>query len=116
PGSYTATGFGNDAGGVVEYPLGGTPLADDRSIIILRTVPLTQELDISPVGGFNPEVVEQQLDSIVMQIQQISEIQGRSLVVNPGQTPPDMAIIAGAEGFALESKTAAATAEAAAQA
>lgn len=70
--NFTATGFGNDAGGNVVYPAVGSPLAVGTSIRIQRIVPYQQNLDISVESGFSPEVVEQQLDKMVMMIQQLA--------------------------------------------
>lgn len=101
PGTYTLNGVGNPLGGNVVYPLDATPVLDDtKQLVIVRTVPYTQEMSISNQGGFHPEVLEEQLDLIVMQIQQIAEQQGRSLIVNPGQDVPDLTAIAAAEYWA----------------
>lgn len=112
PGDYIVTGLDNPGGGVVTYEPTDGPLTAAYGIIILRTVPFTQDLDISPYGGFTPTVVEKQLDRIVMQIQQLNELQSRSIIVNPGATPPDVNMIAAAEGYA---ESAAASAAAAAE-
>lgn len=84
PGDFSVTGLGTPAGGAVTYPLVGAPLDSTKKIMIQRIMPYTQDLDIQNEGGFYPEVVEQQLDDIVMQIQQIAEVQGRSVVSPPG--------------------------------
>lgn len=109
PGDYLVTGLDNDAGGEIIYSPNTGPLVDAYSIVILRTVPYTQELDISPYGGFSPTTVEQQLDLIVMQIQQLAEAQSRSLIVNPGEEPPDAQTIVNAELYAEQAEAAAAT-------
>lgn len=93
PGSYILAGVGDPAGGSVTYnPVGG-PISSDVDIVGIRTMPYTQETAISNQGGFYPEAIEQQLDFIVMQVQQLAEQQARSLIVNPGQTPPDLQVI-----------------------
>jgi hypothetical protein len=106
PGTYLVTGYGDPEGGTVTYPLSGPPLGSDKNIFILRTMPYTQDLSISNQGGFYPETVEQQLDFIVMQIQQIAEEQSRSLIVLPGQTPPDTSVIVSAQGYAEQAEEA----------
>lgn len=63
--SRTATG------GSIRYPKTGTPLAVGYSIVIERVVPYTQPVDIVNQDGFYPEVVEQALDNLEMQIQQV---------------------------------------------
>lgn len=107
---YSATGFGNPLGGSVTYPLSGNPLSASYRIIIQRIMPYTQDLDIQNQGGFFPDTNEQQLDEIVMQIQQIAELQSRSVTVNPGQTVPNANQIADAEQFAERAEAAAASA------
>lgn len=116
PGSYVVSGFGNPVGGTVTYnPVGG-PIASDVDIVIIRTMPYTQDLEIDNQGGFYPEAVTQQLDFIVMQIQQLAEEQSRSLIVAPGQEPPNIQEINDAVQAAADSAAAAAASEAAADA
>lgn len=74
----------NDDGGTVTYPLSGTPISDEYSLIIKRTVPYTQETEISNQGGFQPVVLENQLDRIVMQIQQLAEDVARAVKMKTG--------------------------------
>lgn len=70
---YSISGVGGASGGNVTYPLVGSPLASTHQITIQRTVPYTQDLDISSVSAFNPTVIENQLDLLVMMIQQLAE-------------------------------------------
>lgn len=119
PGAYSVVGLGEETGGTVTYPLTGAPVPNTQNVVILRTMPFTQETNIRNQGGFFPEIIETQLDAIVMQIQQLAEVQSRSMVVNPGQDVPDISVIESAEQFALNaqaSAVAAAASEAAAQA
>lgn len=67
---YTVNGAGGNSGSI-DYPLVGSPLASTHQLLVERIVPYTQELDIANQGAFLPEVVEQQLDMMVMQIQQL---------------------------------------------
>ena len=69
---YSLSGLNNDAGGLLTYPLTGSALASGERIRLRRMMPFTQELDIRNQTGFLPEVVEQGLDALVMQIQQIA--------------------------------------------
>ena len=59
-------------GGVITYPLSGSPLPVGSSLTIQRIIPLQQTYSISNQGDFAPEVTEQGLDSLLMQLQQIS--------------------------------------------
>ena len=70
---YSVSGIGDAGGGTVIYPTSAPPLPTTTRITLKRSVPFTQGLDISNQGGFFPEVFEDQLDLIVMQIQQIAE-------------------------------------------
>jgi len=74
----------DDDGGTVTYPLSGSPISASYSIIIKRTVPYLQETEISNQGGFQPAVVEEQLDRIVMQIQQLAEDVVRAVKMKTG--------------------------------
>lgn len=70
-GQYSITGIGSSSGGTVTYPLSGSPLAAGNQIVIVRTVPLTQETDLTNQGGFYPEVIETSLDRLTMITQQL---------------------------------------------
>lgn len=59
-------------GGVVSYPLSGSPISSGTSLTITRTVPLTQETSISNQGNFDPSVIESALDTLEFQIQQVA--------------------------------------------
>lgn len=78
---YSISGIGQVAGGVVNYPLVGSPLPATKNIAIQRNVDYTQVTSISNQGGFHPDVLETQLDRIVMQIQQLKEGLDRSVKV-----------------------------------
>lgn len=59
-------------GGTVTYPIVGSPIANGTSLNISRIVPLTQTITISNQGDFYPQVVEQAMDLLELQIQQVS--------------------------------------------
>lgn len=59
-------------GGSVQYPLVGSPIAAGTQLIISRTLPLTQLTTISNQGQFTPQVIEQALDLLCLEIQQVS--------------------------------------------
>lgn len=81
---FSATGFNDEAGGTVTYPLVGDPIETGMAIFIQRVVPYTQLTDIDPNDGFNPEVMETALDRIVMQVQQIADGSNRAIKTAPG--------------------------------
>jgi hypothetical protein len=64
-------------GGTVTYPASGSPIAAGTSITISRLLPLTQETSISNQGNYAPEVTEQALDTLCMEIQQVSARTGQ---------------------------------------
>lgn len=69
---YTVNGVGSDSGSI-DYQYLGSPLSSLYQLLVERIVPYTQEVDIDNEGGFLPEVVEEQLDLMVMQIQQLRQ-------------------------------------------
>jgi len=83
PSEYTVAGIGTNAGSVT---LNGPALSDDYEVVITRTVPVVQEVDIVNQGGFFPEVIEEQLDLTTMGLQQVREKAERSLTLPPGET------------------------------
>ena len=85
--NWTATLADPDPGGSVTYPaVGGTVLPTGWKIVINRNMPLTQEVDLVNATAFNPEVIEEALDSAIATIQQVFEEVGRSVRVDPGNT------------------------------
>lgn len=62
-------------GGTVTYPLSGPPIAFGTSLIIARILPLTQSTSLINQGDLWPTVIEAALDTLCMEIQQVS---GRS--------------------------------------
>lgn len=86
---YSYSGIGDDAGMLT---LDGPALSSSYRLIIERTLPYTQELDLVNAGGFYPDTVEEQLDRTTMQIQQIAsqanDIETRALMVPVGEEAP----------------------------
>ncbi len=82
PSQYTvflnppATGSLWGVGGTVTYPTVGSPIASGTSLTISRSLPLTQETSISNQGPFTPNVIESAMDTLEMQIQQVSARSG----------------------------------------
>lgn len=59
-------------GGTVTYPISGDPIPSGTTLTISRILPLTQTVSISNQGDFYPTVTETALDTLEMQIQQVS--------------------------------------------
>lgn len=55
-------------------------LQADRMLIILRDVPLTQELDLRDGREINAEILEKQLDKITMALQEMQEKLSRAVI------------------------------------
>lgn len=72
--AYSVSGLDNPAGGTVTYPLSGSPLASTYNITIERVVPYTQTSNFTNQGDFNPEALDEALDTVVMQIQQLKTL------------------------------------------
>lgn len=70
-------------GGTVTYPISGDPLADGEELTIIGALPYDQPLDLPSGGNFSPLALENELDRIVMQVQQLAERLGRTLIVGP---------------------------------
>lgn len=79
---YTATGFGDDDGVSVTYPISGAPIGATEKITLLRMVSYDQQTSITNQGGFYPQVIERALDRIVYQTQQIAEKLGRAITLS----------------------------------
>lgn len=78
PSAYTvsinapATGQLWGVGGTITYPISGSPIATGFQLQISRILPLTQVTSLANQGDFLPNVIEQALDTLEMQIQQLS--------------------------------------------
>lgn len=83
-GSYSISGIGEAEGGSITF---GSAPADGQRLIIQRIVPYKQPLDIVNQGGFYPDTLEEQLDSQVMQIQQLANEVDRAVKVPEGELP-----------------------------
>lgn len=80
-GLYSVAGLNNPNGGSVTYPLTGTPIAAGTTLTVYRLVTYQQLTDITNQGGFYPEVYEAALDYLTMEVQQLAELAGRSMVL-----------------------------------
>lgn len=57
-------------GGTITYPISGSPIVGGTSLTIQRLIPNTQTIELNNQGAFYPEVVEQGLDLLELQLQQ----------------------------------------------
>src|SRR2546428_644964 len=84
---YTVTGVGSASGPTVTFAVApGTSVA----VLLIRTVPLTQQVTLGVAGAFPAKTVEQMSDLSVMAEQQLNEVDQRSLKV------PVSSVISGA--------------------
>lgn len=83
PSRYGITGIGDPDGGTLTYPLSGSPIAAQTSLTLMRIVPLVQTTDLVNQGGYYPSVVEGEFDYQMEAIQQINEVQDRTIRGNP---------------------------------
>lgn len=84
---YTFTGIGADAGGTVTV---SPAISSAFKLRIERVVPYTQLMDIPNQSPFFPTVLEDTLDSIVMMIQQITDV--TNIVSGPASST-DLSIV-----------------------
>lgn len=111
----------NSPGGSVLYPIAGAPAPNGWRVTLTGSLPYTQTTDITNMGGFYPQVIEDALDRCVIQIQQLAERADRAVQVPvSSDTSPeqliDQLVQAAADsqiaaGQALASKNAAALSE-----
>ena len=68
----------------VTYPQSGTPLADGKRLVIMRELPLQQQLDLINQGDYYADDVEQALDDLTMITQQLNDESSRSIKISIG--------------------------------
>lgn len=68
----------------VTYPQSGTPLADGKRIVIMRELPLQQQLDLINQGDYYAEDIEQAFDDLTMITQQLNDESSRSIKISIG--------------------------------
>jgi hypothetical protein len=76
----------------ITYPVAGNPLALGYKLVIYRSTPNTQIVDLVYGGAFNPDVLEHDaLDRLEMQIQEKQELLDRAIKVPiaSDETPED---------------------------
>lgn len=64
-------------GGTVVYPTAGPAITNTQSLIVDRVIPFTQNVSISNQGPFAPQVIEQALDTLCLEIQQVAARTGQ---------------------------------------
>jgi hypothetical protein len=83
-------------GGTVTYPLTGSPITTGQTLTIYRILPLTQTTSIANQGTFYPTVVEQALDTLCMEIQEVSAASQNAIVAPLVDVDPQMVLPAAA--------------------
>ncbi|HLP66390.1 MAG TPA: hypothetical protein VK181_02605 [Rhizobium sp.] len=82
---YTLSDIGSPSGVTVIML---APPTGTQEVVILRETPRAQELNLTSSRAYNPEVLMNTLDLLVMMIQEIGEQQERTFRVKPGITVP----------------------------
>jgi len=78
---YTITGAGESTGGTLTTT---SAVASGTTLVVMRTLPLTQTTDLENTGAFYGETHEDTFDRITMQIQQLKEEINRCLRMPKG--------------------------------
>lgn len=76
-------------GGTVTYPISGTALAAGEKLTLIGALEYEQPTDLPPGGAYRSTTVEDALDRATIQIQQLAEEVGRSLVLPPSAANTD---------------------------
>lgn len=83
---YSVTGIGSASFGNITYPLTGDALPAGSTLVIVRLVDYTQEVDIINQDTFYPDIIEGEFDDLVMQTQQLANGVDRSIQVIEGDS------------------------------
>lgn len=102
--TFSISGIGSDSGGVVTYPLTGSPLADGYSIRIDRSVALTQTTGFSNQSGLINSLIESAFDKLTMIAQDTKALSAR--VVAASQSV--LGYVSVAAGYAAQAAASAA--------
>ena len=76
---YALSGVGDTSGGNVTFTSGNIPDTGTGNVTILRSLALTQGVDLVNYGRFDAEVVEAQYDKLTMMVQQLQEQADRTI-------------------------------------
>jgi len=74
-------------GGTVTYPISGTPLATGETLSIIGALPYSQTTSLPSGGSFDAGTLETAYDKLAIQVQQLAEINGRTLTLPAGVDP-----------------------------
>jgi len=106
------TGFGvsgleNAAGGTIQL-LGGAPVTEfGGKVIIYRDIEIKRLADYQTLGDFRASTVNREMDTVFMIMQEFQRDLNRALLVDLGQTPPDIPSILAASVAAVAAAAAA---------
>jgi len=81
---YSIAGLGVEAGGVVTYPLSGTPLPATHRLVIESNMPYEQQTDVYNSGTLYLNAIEDQFDNTTRQVQQIQDRVNRTFSMGIG--------------------------------
>lgn len=89
---YSVSGVGNDDGGTFTYPLSGSPLANGEYIVAKPNFELKQGAVLINQTSYDAETIENALDSLSMQIKQVSERLSRTFALTDAyeDSPEDL--------------------------
>ncbi len=76
----------SDHGGTITYLHEGQALAKGYTLVILRHMPFTQNVDLVTGTRFDPQVIEDALDKATAERQQLFEAMGRSIKIGPASS------------------------------
>lgn len=83
-------------GGLITYPLIGSPLAAGLSLVVVSAVPNSQDVSLPTGGAFNAGSVELGFDRLEVQLQQFNDTLNRTIRVPVGEvvsTPLPAALV-----------------------
>ena len=80
---YSVSGVGNAGGGNITFV---TAPASGKTVVLLRTTPLTQLTDYTPNDPFPAEAHEDALDKLTFQVQEVQEELDRAIKVSKTNT------------------------------
>lgn len=86
PSLYTVSDIGDPTGGTFTYPLSGDPIDATQTLTLVRAVAYQQTTNFGNQSGYYPEVVDNTLDGLVMQIQQLKNLLNASIQQPQGDT------------------------------
>ena len=79
---YTLSNVGITGGGNVTFTSGNIPASGTGNVTLLRSLALTQGVDLINYGKFDAEVIEAQYDKLTMMVQQLQEQADRTIRFN----------------------------------